>query len=250
MFKKFCFILTLITAFGSLESNCPKDLFDCGNNRCIPPIWRCDGQKDCPNGVDEKSCGICPSDHFVCSKNGNCIPNKFVCDGKEDCPLGLDEKNCPKKYIHCKGFICRDKRCIDFRQKCDGIYDCSDGSDETNCSEPNNNQTCVSDFRFYKCLTGECIPREKVCDNMFDCPKSDDEGQDCQQMGCKSLNCSQMCLVSKTGPKCICGEGFVLDRNGITCSQIYRDAISSTSRPIQGHIIIEMIAIITIFSIN
>lgn len=32
-------------------------MFNCGNNVCIPRSWRCDGDTDCLNGNDEKSCG-------------------------------------------------------------------------------------------------------------------------------------------------------------------------------------------------
>lgn len=39
---------------------CKDTDFKCTNGRCIPSIWQCDGDRDCPDGVDE--------DPIVCSK--------------------------------------------------------------------------------------------------------------------------------------------------------------------------------------
>ena len=40
---------------------CGPLMFNCGNNVCIPRSWRCDGDTDCLNGNDEKSCDTQPS---------------------------------------------------------------------------------------------------------------------------------------------------------------------------------------------
>ena len=39
---------------------CKDTEFKCSNGRCIPNIWHCDGDRDCPDGIDE--------DPAVCSK--------------------------------------------------------------------------------------------------------------------------------------------------------------------------------------
>ena len=41
---------------------CKKNEFDCGE-KCIPKQWKCDGDRDCPNGEDENEakCGPKPS---------------------------------------------------------------------------------------------------------------------------------------------------------------------------------------------
>lgn len=38
------------------EGNCPTGWFDCGNDRCVAMIWRCDGDNDCGNWSDEHNC--------------------------------------------------------------------------------------------------------------------------------------------------------------------------------------------------
>ena len=40
------------------KQTCPPEKFDCGGstNKCVSLSWRCDGEKDCENGADEKDC--------------------------------------------------------------------------------------------------------------------------------------------------------------------------------------------------
>lgn len=35
---------------------CSEDQFNCGDQRCIPNIWKCDGEVDCANRSDERDC--------------------------------------------------------------------------------------------------------------------------------------------------------------------------------------------------
>ena len=37
-------------------STCDPDQFSCGNDRCIPIVWVCDGEFDCKDHSDEKNC--------------------------------------------------------------------------------------------------------------------------------------------------------------------------------------------------
>ena len=41
---------------GSAAAACPGGGFDCGNGTCVPLSAKCDGRKDCYNGVDELYC--------------------------------------------------------------------------------------------------------------------------------------------------------------------------------------------------
>jgi low density lipoprotein-related protein 2 len=53
----------------------------------------CDGNPDCPGGVDEKNCSC---DGFRCRSN-KCIPENWRCDGYNDCADGSDEEECVGK---------------------------------------------------------------------------------------------------------------------------------------------------------
>ncbi|KAK9874941.1 hypothetical protein WA026_005758 [Henosepilachna vigintioctopunctata] len=67
---------------------CSVRQFSCKNNKCIPILFFCDGDKDCEDGTDEDVivCSnaknlTCASSEFKCEANGNCIPNHWQCDG-------------------------------------------------------------------------------------------------------------------------------------------------------------------------
>ncbi|CDQ80166.1 unnamed protein product [Oncorhynchus mykiss] len=78
---------------------CSPKQFVCKDQvTCISKGWRCDGEKDCPDGSDE-SLDVCPH-----SRVSRCPPNEYQCGGIE--------------------------LCIHMSKLCNGVPDCTDGWDE------------------------------------------------------------------------------------------------------------------------
>ncbi len=139
---------------------------------CIFNTWRCDGDKDCSDGSDEKNC-----------------TEITASDPKIDLPFPVFPKapNCNEWT-----FQCRNDQCIPYWWKCDGSEDCADGSDELECGNDNSNSltsTTTEDTEAAwrpKCSVdkfqcpgedGECIWEAWLCDGEPDCPGQEDESE-------------------------------------------------------------------------
>nr|XP_022289754.1 very low-density lipoprotein receptor-like [Crassostrea virginica] len=89
-------VVHVVWLFGeSGVQACSQNQFTCADGKCIHTTWRCDGDKDCLDGLDELDCPVptCKNIEFTCS-DGKCIPSEWRCDRESDCRDGLDEINC------------------------------------------------------------------------------------------------------------------------------------------------------------
>ena len=42
--------------FSWISTDCAWGDFQCGDGTCVPKLYRCDGESDCDNGMDEHEC--------------------------------------------------------------------------------------------------------------------------------------------------------------------------------------------------
>ncbi|KAK6630731.1 hypothetical protein RUM44_002900 [Polyplax serrata] len=231
-------------------SECVENEFVCGDVHCVPIDYVCDGDNDCRDASDEKSCGeLCDSrSEIYCAADAVCLPITKKCNDVVDCPDESDEAKCentldksksnsrpPGAYvIPCteNEFRCTNNiECIRKEFVCDGRPDCLDGSDEKNCTEIKNCTalgTCViapappsleCEVPSRLCDNGtKCVKVLQLCDNKTDCADGSDEGLRCDEQLCSvTSSCSHYCQNTPEGFTCYCPKGLHLQPDSLTC---------------------------------
>lgn len=124
---------------------CPGQFLCTTNGLCVSA---CDGIKDCPNGLDERNCGICLFNTF---KKYSFIYKSVQINHNFTKYMNIKMRNhwCSFQIrVNCISTVCgtvcvaqfqclEDGQCVDYYKVCDHHPDCAEASDEMNCTAGN-----------------------------------------------------------------------------------------------------------------
>ncbi|GFT41556.1 putative vitellogenin receptor, partial [Nephila pilipes] len=77
-----------------------------------------------------------------------------------------------------------------------------------------------TECRGFRCNDNSCIPAKWKCDGQTDCSDGSDEELCPKSDVCTGVDCSQKCRATSRGPECYCDDGYSLDSDNKTCSDI------------------------------
>uniref|UniRef100_A0A672YZS6 EGF-like domain-containing protein n=1 Tax=Sphaeramia orbicularis TaxID=375764 RepID=A0A672YZS6_9TELE len=163
----------------------------------------------------------CSGEEFHCVTDGTCIPERWRCDGDKDCEDGSDEKDCQGTKRMCDPkakFTCKDTgtEYIILRRRSNRM-DCPDRSDEGPICVYSKYLCLVARGGCsHQCTVAP--GKGVVCS----CPPGlhlDSSNKTCEVVDycSRHLKCSQVCQQYKTTVKCSCYPGWTLDPDGDSC---------------------------------
>uniref|UniRef100_A0AAQ4PNY3 EGF-like domain-containing protein n=1 Tax=Gasterosteus aculeatus aculeatus TaxID=481459 RepID=A0AAQ4PNY3_GASAC len=169
----------LLKEFVTPKTCSPKQFVCKDGVTCISKGWRCDREKDCPDGSDEEP-DVCP--HSTISR---CPPNEHQCGGTD--------------------------LCIHMSKLCNGAPDCTDGWDEgphcrANCSLVGCQESCAVTPAGPTCY---CKSGYEISADGKTCKDFDE----CSLYG----TCSQTCSNTEGSYTCSCVEGYLSQPDNRSC---------------------------------
>ncbi|KAE8736584.1 hypothetical protein FOCC_FOCC017961 [Frankliniella occidentalis] len=165
------------TAIGrAAVIHCGPQQFECGPNECIPNVWQCDGEPDCSNSLDERSC----SDYLVEFK---AVKGAKLEQHDVERWLHLDANTCARRCLDSTDFVCKS---FNYKSSTKVCLLSSANVGETGSLQRANrtawtyyerealSDPCNDPTRFL-CANGKCVNATDRCNGRDDCGDRSDE---------------------------------------------------------------------------